>query len=139
MDNPRPEEPRIADPTYQDRDLRLNVVMTVVAICLLVTALTFVAMSRMFSAYRTRFEVREAEVSPVARERVVPETTALLQVNEAADLAAFRASEDAVKNQYAWMDREAGIVRIPVHQAMERVVEQGLPVSPEFLNNRTGE
>jgi hypothetical protein len=105
---------------------------------LAVTALTFVAMSRMFSSYRKRFAAREELVSPLARERVVAKTV-LLQVNEAADLAAYRASEDAVKNQYAWMDQEAGIVRIPVHRAMERVAEQGLPVSPEFLHNRTGE
>lgn len=138
MDDPRQEEPRIADPTYQDRDLKLNVVMTVVIICLVVTALTFVAMSRMFSSYRKRYAAREQQVSPLAKERVVPRTV-LLQVNEAADFEAYRASEDAVKNQYAWMDRDAGIVRIPVYRAMERVVEQGLPVSPEFLNNRTGE
>lgn len=137
MDDPQ-KQPEISDPTYQDRDLRLNVVMSVVVISLAVTALTFVAMSRMFSTYRKRYVAREQQVSPLARERVVPKTV-LLQVNEAADFKAYRASEDAVKNQYAWMDQDDGIVRIPVYRAMERVVEQGLPVSPEFLNNRTGE
>lgn len=125
------EEPRITDPTYQDRDLRLSVVMGVVVVSLLVTAFTFFAMARMISAYRARQAAQERSISPLAAERMLPART-LLQVNEAKDLATFRASEEAVLQQFAWIDRQAGSVRIPVDVAMERVAQKGLPVAPEF-------
>lgn len=50
-----------------------------------------------------------------------------LQLNPAEDLKKFRASEEAELNGYAWIDRTAGVVRIPVARAMELVLERGLP------------
>jgi len=51
-----------------------------------------------------------------------------LQAHPARDLAAMRAEEQATLDGYAWVDREAGIVSIPIQEAMERVVARGLPV-----------
>jgi hypothetical protein len=51
-----------------------------------------------------------------------------LQISPARDLAAFRASEEAELNSYGWVNRTAGVVRIPIREAMERLVQQGLPV-----------
>lgn len=39
------------------------------------------------------------------------------------------AEEDAALTTYGWVDREAGIVRIPIERAMELLVERGLPPS----------
>ena len=47
------------------------------------------------------------------------------------DLAAFRAQEDAILESYAWVDKERGIVRIPVAEAMRIVAERGILVFPE--------
>ena len=43
------------------------------------------------------------------------------------ELAAFRAREDAILASYAWVDKEHGIVRIPVEEAMRLVAERGVP------------
>jgi hypothetical protein len=53
-----------------------------------------------------------------------------LQVHPELDLATFRAGEDAVLTSYAWVDKEKGIARIPVAEAMRLVAERGLPVFP---------
>ncbi|HVB37970.1 MAG TPA: hypothetical protein VND92_05500 [Vicinamibacterales bacterium] len=53
-----------------------------------------------------------------------------VQVNPPADLAALLAEEDAILNTYAWVDRENGVVRIPIARAMELLVKQGLPTRP---------
>jgi hypothetical protein len=53
-----------------------------------------------------------------------------LQVHPEMDLGAFRAQEDATLTTYAWVDKEHGIIRIPVQEAMRIVAERGLPVFP---------
>jgi hypothetical protein len=51
-----------------------------------------------------------------------------LQVSSAADLAAIRRHEDSLLHEYGWIDRKAGVVRIPIERAMNLIVERGLPV-----------
>jgi len=53
-----------------------------------------------------------------------------LQVHPAADLAAFRARENEILDGYAWVDKEKGVARIPIDEAMRLVAERGLPVFP---------
>ena len=53
-----------------------------------------------------------------------------LQTRPAADLTAFRASEDLVLQGYAWVDQETGVVRIPVARAIELIAQRGLPAMP---------
>ena len=38
------------------------------------------------------------------------------------------AQEDAILTTYGWVDRQAGVVRIPIDVAMQQVLEEGLPV-----------
>lgn len=52
----------------------------------------------------------------------------VLQVSPHAELQAFRAREDAELNTYGWVNRPAGIVRVPIGRAMDLVLLQGLPV-----------
>lgn len=42
---------------------------------------------------------------------------------------AMQAQENALLRSYGWVDRGAGVVRIPVERAMELLVERGLPPS----------
>ena len=46
-------------------------------------------------------------------------------VNEFYD---FRQREDAILKNYGWVNKETGVVRMPITEAMKRVVESGLPV-----------
>jgi hypothetical protein len=46
------------------------------------------------------------------------------------DLAELHAREDLLLNNYSWVDRSKGVVRIPIERAMELVAQQGLPVMP---------
>ena len=54
-----------------------------------------------------------------------------LQTHPRQDLRDLRANEDRILNSYAWVDRPAGTVRIPIAEAMKLVVERGLPVRAE--------
>jgi len=50
-----------------------------------------------------------------------------LEVAPADTLERLRATEDALLNSYAWVDRQQGIVRIPITQAMNILARHGLP------------
>jgi hypothetical protein len=50
-----------------------------------------------------------------------------LQIDPPAELRELRAGENEVLNGYRWVDRDAGTVRIPIGEAMRRVLERGLP------------
>jgi hypothetical protein len=65
-------------------------------------------------------EAREARVPPGPN----------LQQNPTADLAAFRAAEEAELATWAWVDREKGVARVPVDRALEIVASRGLPERP---------
>jgi hypothetical protein len=49
-----------------------------------------------------------------------------LQVSSKADLEAFRRAEDAILSSYGWIDRDSGVVRIPIDRAMADVAARGL-------------
>lgn len=50
-----------------------------------------------------------------------------LQRSPATDLIAFRKQEDQELRKLAWIDRNAGIARIPMGDAMKLIAAQGLP------------
>jgi hypothetical protein len=78
------------------------------------------------------FAAREAQRVPLEYplaasqgERLPPEPR--LQVTPRQDLGELRASEDETLATYGWVDRNAGIVRIPIDEAMRLTLERGLP------------
>jgi hypothetical protein len=51
-----------------------------------------------------------------------------LQISPPLDLQSFRAREEAELTQYGWINRTAGVVRIPIDRAMDLVLQTGFPV-----------
>ena len=74
-------------------------------------------------------EAREGSkpIHPLAAEREEPPEPRL-QDAPAADLDAFRAREQERLSTYGWIDRQAGVVHMPIERAMEIVAREGLPV-----------
>ena len=48
-----------------------------------------------------------------------------LQPTPEKDIAAYRAEKQRLLNEYAWIDRDRGIVRIPIEQAMAMLARTG--------------
>ena len=68
---------------------------------------------------------REFPLAVTHEQRLPPEPR--LQTNPREDLADLRRAEDRVLDSYGWVDKDAGIVRIPIDEAMRLTVERGLP------------
>lgn len=54
-----------------------------------------------------------------------------LQINAPADLAAHRAAEQWQLTSYGWVDRQTGVVRIPIERAMQNIAAAGIKDWPE--------
>ena len=106
---------------------------------------TFVCQGLMWVLLKTfQHQATVADVSPVAAAaehvategRVYPAMTSIgnsgaqpkLLVNEPANLAQFRAKQHEALTTYGWMDKNAGVVRIPIDRAKDLILERGLPV-----------
>jgi hypothetical protein len=63
-----------------------------------------------------------------APDRLPPEPR--LQPDDVSDLHRLRQAEDDVLDSYAWVDKDQGVVRIPVARAMNLLAERGLPDWP---------
>jgi hypothetical protein len=93
--------------------------MLVVAMLLMVWAFNYLA---------AREKREQRPLSPMAAQRsgqLPPEPR--LQVTPRRDLQDMRAEEDALLETYGWVDRSAGVVRIPVEEAIQRLAQRGLP------------
>lgn len=72
--------------------------------------------------------VRAYPLSIGQEDRLPPEPR--LQTNPKQDLRDLRAIEDQILNGYRWIDRNAGVVGIPVSEAMKLTLQRGLPARP---------
>lgn len=54
-----------------------------------------------------------------------------IQTRESLDLTAFKKEEKEVLSTYGIVDKEQGLYRIPIEEAMRLTVERGLPVRGE--------
>jgi hypothetical protein len=50
-----------------------------------------------------------------------------LQTDPREDMRELRSGEDATLDSYAWVDKNGGVVRIPIADAMKLTVQRGLP------------
>ncbi|HYL47537.1 MAG TPA: hypothetical protein VEU52_10955 [Candidatus Limnocylindrales bacterium] len=64
--------------------------------------------------------------SPFENARVLPPQPRL-QVHPRLDLEKYLDAENRTLTTYGWVDKQNGVVRIPVDRAMELLLERGLP------------
>ncbi|HEY6291907.1 MAG TPA: hypothetical protein VI455_10155 [Terriglobia bacterium] len=65
--------------------------------------------------------------SPLASARRLPPEPRL-QVNGYQDWVAYQKRQQDILNSFGWVDAGAGVVRIPIDQAMDDLLKKGLPV-----------
>jgi hypothetical protein len=117
-------------PQHEESDVDVWAVGRFVAAMVVVIA---ISLGLLFGLFRY-FEAATGGEKPVASERVNPgkrPPEPRLEVTPVEDLRKFREAEDRALNAYGWMDREHGVVRIPIARAMELLAQRGLPARRE--------
>jgi len=104
---------------------------------LLFAAIMYLIIGGLFDYFARRAAQRD-RLPPFSASRAVGEARPpepRLQVSPREDLQTLHAAEDAVLNQYGWVDRQAQIVRVPIERAMQMLAKRGLPVQLEESGN----
>ena len=117
-----------SDVQRETSDVNVSAIVVFVVVLVVTTAVVFggvFAVYRYFGAQAARSVTAEYPLATNAMRRLPPEPR--LQTDPRDDLANLRRSEDSVLQSYGWIDRGAGIVHIPVEQAMKLTAARGLP------------
>ena len=85
-----------------------------------------VGLGGLFGLFVKRSQETVKEYPLATQEHRLPSGPRLQQFPEN-EFHAFRQREEAILNEYGWVNKEAGVVRIPIEEAMKRTVEGGLP------------
>ena len=106
----------------------LGIFLAALAITMIVTGVLMVGLFDIFLR-----EAEEADVSPSPlAESGEPQAPPgpLLQVAERLDLRLHREAQERLIQEPAWIDRDRGVVRIPIERAIELTAERGFPDWP---------
>jgi hypothetical protein len=123
----KPHNTSTTTPGYETRDANTGGVfnfLVALGLVLVVVALVCWGMFRYFSAHAVN---QAASDSPFADTRQLP-LGPQLQVNPREDWLKFREEQQQALETYAWENRTAGTVRVPIELAMDLLVKKGLPV-----------
>jgi hypothetical protein len=128
------DEGRSASEAYETRDIKLRPLIVFAAGITVMAVASYLVIFVLFRLFSGQAATQDAQLAPASlaqpaapgEERLPPEPR--IQANPAGDLKMLRDKEDAILTTYGWVDRPAGVVRVPIDVAMKLVLEQGLPV-----------
>jgi hypothetical protein len=125
-------QPHHADVSHEASDVNIRPILAVGGGLLVLGAVVYFVVWLMFGYLNRRDSAASASpVYPLAvgqEDRLPPEPR--LQANPRQDLRDLRESEGALLKRYGWVDKNGGVVRIPIDEAMKLVLQRGLPARP---------
>jgi hypothetical protein len=116
-----------ATPGYETRDTNTGAILNFLVILAVVLVASGLICWGMFKIFSTHAVDQPASDSPFADTRQLP-LGPQLQVNPREDWLKFRQGQEDSLHTYGWENRTAGIVHVPIEEAMELLVKKGLPV-----------
>jgi hypothetical protein len=138
---PAPIQPKFEHDGYEREDLSSRgpfYFMAGLTLLGLVLYLIVFGMYRFLDSYERAHQpalsplaTPEADTRAVTHENTQTFPQPRLEVNERAQFRPFLEDQDRKLATYGWVDKDKGIVRIPIDRAMELIVQRGLPVRPE--------
>ncbi len=125
-------QPDLNDPEqrFEHRDVNIWAIGKVAIGLILTTIASLLLVLGVFRYLEVQENARQAAQPEGAVAGQLPPEPRLLE-NEPANLQQFRASEDQELNGYVWVDRQKGIVKIPIDRAIDRLLQKGLPARPQ--------
>jgi len=99
-----------------------------ISVITIITALMAMLILRGLQSWRERASTRPTMAEPASETWMGQSPPApRLQIQEPKDLATFRRQEAEILSTYGVVDRDKGIYRMPIEEAMRITVERGLP------------
>lgn len=126
------EEPVNPEVHHERSDVNFRAILTFGVVLAVVAAVVHLLIYVLFGYFDSRERAHGPVEYPLAEaqeHRVPPEPR--LQTDPRQDLADLRAKEEDTLHSYGWVDKNAGVVRIPIDAAMKLTLERGLPARTE--------
>ncbi len=136
MDTSHRHHPPAPGGAHGETDVHIRGILNFLVGLAVCTVLVCLALIAMFRYLQERYATQpnpQANVLAKTNEPLAPEKMLetfpepRLQPNGTLDLATRREKENERLSGYTWVDRNAGVVQIPVERAMELTLERGLP------------
>lgn len=116
----------MSEVSYEKSDANSRAIIRAGIVLALATLATSAIVLFLFRWLAERAQREDAPPPPLARMEPGREPPApRLQTVPARDLATVRAEDERTLTSYGWVDEPAGIVRIPVREAMRILAERG--------------
>ena len=115
---------------HETRDVRIRPIVLAFVGLGIVALIVQVVTYFMLAGFTAQDERRSLPASPLAAtegRKAPPEPR--LQIAPRDDLRRLRARENALLDGYGWVDRGAGVARIPIDRAMDLLAQRGLPAT----------
>ena len=126
MSEPRnPDNPEIV---HEESDVNVRAILGFGFALIVAAVIIHVFLWRLQGLYQRQTERAQMQVYPLAagQQEAMPPAPRLQQ-NPQQEMRELRAQQQALLNGYGWVNRDAGVARIPIEEAMRIVVERGLP------------
>ena len=115
-----------AGPRHETRDASIRG-LVVFGLTLFVSLILVLVVAAKLFRYFATAQSLGPPASPFANARVLPPAPRL-QTGPRQDLQRLKQSQQELLNSYGWVDKNAGVVRIPIDRAMDLLLQRGLPV-----------
>jgi hypothetical protein len=113
--------------THETKDVNALAIgifgVSLAALCI-VSIILLIGLFRFFDKQEAATHA-PAEAPAAAMPGLIPQPK--LEVHEREDLKEMRAWEDQILGSYGWVDKDKGIVRVPIGRAMELLAQRNLP------------
>jgi len=116
-------------PRHETRDLSIRAIVLFAVGLVVFGGISHLLLTRLFGKFAEREARRDSPPPPLRGVRVVPPEPRL-EESHGVLLGELRRHEEEELRSYGWVNREQGIVRIPIDRAMRLVAERGLPARP---------
>ena len=126
-----PDFPDLSDPRQRHESRDVNIwAIGKVGLGLIITTVASVAIVwGLFAYLRVQYNAQPPERGIDANAMKWPPAPNLLyNVDEAKNQADYRSTEEQTLNGYSWVDQQHTQVKIPISQAIDRLLQKGLPV-----------
>ena len=112
---------------YEVRDVNLRNLVRLSLALVAVVVIVFVLIGLLYGFLNYNQIARSAPPPPLLEEAQGLPPGPLLQRNPELGMQQMVTEQEAILNSYGWVDKEAGVVRIPIERAIELTLERGLP------------
>jgi hypothetical protein len=116
------------DVVHEESDVNVSAIIRYGIGLLVIAAVLHVFLWWLQGTYSRQSQRAQTQVYPLAsgqQDRLPPSPR--FQENPQQELQDLRAKQKALLDGYGWVNKDAGVARIPIEDAMKIVVERGVP------------